>query len=353
MVFALLCMFPLFSFSQEVFTYQNPIKNGIDGGIRDAQIFMDGGKYYLIGTSHPFWPREGKNPGVKIYSSEDVLNWTFEKLLIDRSTLDTCIWYLDRFWAPEIQKIRGKYYLTFNCQNESTTTCRVKGQRGGVAVSDNILGPYTVLTHDEPLVNGNDLTLYEDRDGKVYAFWNGSKVMYAAEVDIDRMKLVEGSQHVIFRTSSGDWDKIGIEGPYCIFHEGIYYLFYSSWSRGYEIGYATASHPIGPWTKYEGNPVYGAQNPNACEKNGLKYTNTGDGFYRAVGHNEVWTGPDGRFWISCHGIPREDPIPFLVIEPIDIVDGVIQIEGPTHHKVSVPLGKVRDDNLNQRKLLKP
>ena len=38
-----------------VFQYQNPIRNGIIGGMRDCQIFEDHGKYYLIGTSPPFF----------------------------------------------------------------------------------------------------------------------------------------------------------------------------------------------------------------------------------------------------------------------------------------------------------
>lgn len=41
--------------------------------------------------------KKKKNPGIKIYSSDDLLNWKFEKLLIDRSKLDTTVWYLDRF----------------------------------------------------------------------------------------------------------------------------------------------------------------------------------------------------------------------------------------------------------------
>lgn len=43
------------------------------------------------------------------------------------------------------------------------------------------------------------------------------------------------------------WDSIGIEGAYVIKENGQYYLFYSSWTRGYEIGYATASKITGPW----------------------------------------------------------------------------------------------------------
>lgn len=144
--------------------------------------------------------------------------------------------------------------------------------------------------------------MFEDDDGTVYAFWNGQKKMYAAEVDVEKMQPVGNKPIEIFYPTAGTWDGIGIEGPYCIKHKDTYYLFYSSWSRGYEIGYATAKHPLGPWTKYEGNPIYGAQSKGVCKKNNLPYTGDPNCPFRAVGHNEVFTGPDGRLWLSCHGI---------------------------------------------------
>ncbi|MEX2564635.1 MAG: family 43 glycosylhydrolase, partial [Cyclobacteriaceae bacterium] len=233
-----------------VFEYQNPIRNGIDKGMRDCQVFQDGGKYYLTGTSYPFWYwNNQKNPGVKIYSSDDLLNWKFEKLLIDRSKLDSTVWYLDRFWAPEIHKINGKYYLTFNCKNESTVNYRVESLHGGVAVADNLLGEYTVITHDEPLLRGNDLTLFEDDDGKVYAFNNHGAIIFVSEVDMQNIKPIGNPKQCITagNLENGDWDGKSIEGAYCIKRDGQYYLFYSSYTRGYEIGYATADHPLGPW----------------------------------------------------------------------------------------------------------
>jgi beta-xylosidase len=128
----------------------------------------------------------------------------------------------------------------------------------------------------------------------------------------------------------GDWDGVSIEGAYCLQHGGIYYLFYSSWSRGYEIGYATASHPLGPWTKSPRNPVYGGQNRESCTKYGIAYSGDPDSPWAAVGHNAVFTGPDGRPWICCHGILKGEETPYLVMDPIEFVDGEIHIEGPTH-----------------------
>ncbi len=317
----------------KVFTYQNPISNGITNGIRDAQIYQENGMYYLIGTAPEFWT--GPNPGVRIFSSKDLLNWKSDGLLIDRSKLDSSVWYFDRFWAPELQKIKGKYYLTFNCRNEQE---KYKHSHGcGVAVADNLMGPYKVVTETKPLTGGNDLTLFEDTNGKVYAFWNGAKKMFVCEINLKNMTLI-GEPALIFTPDAGTWDAIGIEGPYCVKRDGQYYLFYSSWSRGYEIGYATASSPLGRWTKYAKNPIYGAQDKNTCEKNNLPFTDNPNGAFKAVGHNEIWKGPDGRLWISCHGILREpNAQPYLVIDPIDFVNGEIKATGPTSTRQTVPL----------------
>jgi beta-xylosidase len=41
-------------------------------------------------------------------------------------------------------------------------------------------------------------------------------------------------------------------------HRGLYYLLYSGGgadSQDYAIGYATAKSPVGPFTKYNGNPI--------------------------------------------------------------------------------------------------
>ena len=33
-----------------------------------------------------------------------------------------------------------------------------------------------------------------------------------------------------------DWMTEGIEGPFVIKKDGIYYMFFSTWTRGYEVG---------------------------------------------------------------------------------------------------------------------
>ena len=60
----------------------------------------------------------------------------------------------------------------------------------------------------------------------------------------------------------GSWEDAHVACPHIIKEKkNTYYLWYSANSYGsgnariWDIGLATASHPLGPWKKYEGNPV--------------------------------------------------------------------------------------------------
>ena len=159
-VFLLSCS----SVQQKEFTYQNPITAGIDPhGLRDCQILRDGGYWYLTGTAWPHWETEEKdgllNEGVPLYKSKDLKEWLFIKYIVHRP--DSTSWYYRRFWAPEIHKIKGKYYAIFNCRNANMG---YHWQHMGYAVADHIEGPYKVVTKEKPLAQGNDLTFFEDTD---------------------------------------------------------------------------------------------------------------------------------------------------------------------------------------------
>ena len=353
----------------QFFIYQNPIKTGIDeNGLRDCQVLRDGDWWYMTGTSYPHWDRQeingDFNKGVVLYKSKDLNNWQFVDYIVKAG--DETKWYHRRFWAPEIQKIKGKYYALFNCRNDDLGYI---GQHPGYAVADNIEGPYTVVTEKEPLTNGNDLTFFENKDGKVWAFWNKGREFGIgfAQIDLETGTFLTEPKSAIKSSAVDydydekgtllkvpgydgrpipkvkkyhDWDAIGIEGAYVIENNGTYYLFYSSWTRGYEIGYATAKNIEGPWVKSETNPFYGAQSKQACEKNGFEYTGDPNNPFNQVGHNEIFKGPDGRYWLSCHGIipSQNDEKPFLVIDPIWFDEnGNVKSNGPTYTLQKVKL----------------
>ena len=186
-------------------------------------------------------------------------------------------------------------------------------------MSESLTGPFTVVTEDKPLSQGNDLTLFEDEDGTVWAFWNrGSDVgIIQSRIDLDKGQLLDEPRVVISTGQKGEWDNIGIEGS-CVFkRNSFYYLLYSSWTRGYEIGCAMAPSITGPWTKCDENPIYGAQDPEICQKRGLVAEVVPGSPFTQVGHNQVFIGPTGDYWLSCHGNLASDPEhPMLVIDPI-------------------------------------
>ncbi|MCD6378044.1 MAG: family 43 glycosylhydrolase [Planctomycetes bacterium] len=315
-----------------LFKYKNPIYSLAIEAIRDCQITKVDDIYYLTGTSPPFW--EGPNPGVKLYSSKNLLNWKFENLLIDRAKLAPNVWYYDRFWAPEIHHAHGRFWLTFNCRNETAEPPFPHST--GLAVADSITGPYEILTHDKPLIERtNDATLFTDDDGKTYIYFvgcclTGSDYIMGWEIDLEACELL-GDAFVCLKKirQMGHWERAGIEAPFVIKRDGIYYMFYSGWARGYEVGYATASHPKGPWKRYEGNPIFGAQDKDACEKFGGKFTGNPPGCpYVAAGHNAIFTGPDGRDWLVCHYQEKGKP-ETLGFDPIWIENGIIKTNGPT------------------------
>ncbi|MEZ4905346.1 MAG: hypothetical protein R2822_28090 [Spirosomataceae bacterium] len=73
----------------------------------------------------------------------------------------------------------------------------------------------------------------------------------------------------------------------------------------------------------------------ACTKNGFIWQGDPQSPFNQVGHNEVFVGPDGLYWLSCHGIKNplngSDEKPFLVIDSIDFDDkGSILKKNPTY-----------------------
>ncbi|MHC4624209.1 MAG: glycoside hydrolase family 43 protein, partial [Planctomycetota bacterium] len=185
---------------------------------------------------------------------------------------------------------------------------------------------------------GNDMTLFTDDDGKTYAYW---KRHFVQQIDLENARLV-GERRRTIKCYDQGWEKSHLEGMFIIKRGGVYYMFYSAWTRGYEVGYATARHPMGPWTKYEGNPIYGAQDPNRCKETGVEYTGDPNSPYYGVGHCTIFTGPDGRDWICAHhhmkGCGHKGSDIHLGFDPIWIENGVIKTNGPTytHQTIEIP-----------------
>lgn len=311
------------------FTYQNPIISNDLNNIRDPFIIKEKNGYYLTGSSAPFW--KGKNAGVKIWRSKNLLDWEYLGLIIDSRDIPENAWYKERFWAPEIAKISGKYYLTVNCRNEKYD----KWHSVFIAVADKITGPYTFLTVDRPALIkadvrraddnpmagiANDGSLFYD-NGHTYLSFSNRYGIFAYEIELPSCKLVGEMIHLV-KPSSDDWDT-KIEAPYIIKQNSVYYCFYSSFTRSYEVGIACSDSMYGEWKKYKENPIITPKSP-----------------VTACGHNCVFTGPDNKLWTAYHMTTINDNIEHLAIDKIEFTaDGKIITFAPTMDKQKIELNK--------------
>lgn len=82
-------------------------------------------------------------------------------------------------------------------------------------------------------------------------------------------------------------DALVVEGPFVIKYENKYYLTYSAnhtRSHHYAVGYAVSNSPLGPFKKYENNPI--------LFQNGIFY---------GLGHHSFTTTKDKKkLIIACH-----------------------------------------------------
>ncbi|MGI5894501.1 MAG: glycoside hydrolase family 43 protein [Candidatus Merdivicinus sp.] len=280
--------------------------------IRDPQILVADGFYYLTGTQPPYW--RGENPGVMLWKSPDLFSWKKVHPLLERENLAEDCWYRDRFWAPEIfHSAEGKYYLTFNCRNDKTGYPLAFG----IAVAEQIEGPYHVLSEEKPAYPyTNDAHLFQDDDGQVYACCAVTRpemkknALYIGRFDLAKGEYAEEPVLCCATGAEGEWDSIGVEGPFLVKRDGTYYLWYSSWTNGYEMGLLTARHPLGPWEKCPENPLPANQKA-----------------FRKMGHNACFRTMDGKDCI-CYHINDETDTERLFIEEVAYTGNSVRFLGP-------------------------
>jgi hypothetical protein len=325
--------------SSKAFRWQNPLPfEYVEGQtvprreVRDPCIIREGDTYYLVFTMYPFRnreekrlsePNQGGSPGITLYSSQDLKAWKFERWLVRSSDLPEHCPYRNRFWAPEIHKISGKFYLIFTADNWLKNDCNPAGHWGSagyafVGVADRVTGPYEHITW----IKGGacDTTLFGDIDGRTYVFIPRGNVdmqeIHLGGIAHGEVRLVGRPQRVISCNNQdiglptnpdyleGPWmEKIG--GKYCLFYAEIYKDKRFPDLFGYRTGAAYASTIAGPYRKdFRGKVFFG-------------------------GHLAVFDGPDGRKWFSYRGESGGLSHGKLCIDPLD-VDAKGQIQAVEH-----------------------
>lgn len=330
------------------FKYTNPITRDTAISMRDHFIIKVGEKWYCTGTSNPVWT--GPNPGVRLLVSDDLLHWKQHSWIIDAGKLPADCPYNGRFWAPEIHYIKNKYYLTVNSGKVTADDPKgMKTHNVWLFIADSVTGPYKLLNGPLTPQYNNDATLFEDEDGQTYFYCSGNG-LFQAKIDLTTGKLITPAQKFLDKKQPGwpEWMMGGIEGPFVIKKESTYFMFFSTWTRGYEVGLLKSKSPLGPWELVAPEPIFGTRKkgyrPELAASGGyanLKFNDTEDP-YQETGHNALFIGPDGNLWSSCHYFMYEKrPYPYsqtfeawektpqMGYEPVYYKDGRFFIKGPT------------------------
>jgi xylan 1,4-beta-xylosidase len=130
--------------------------------------------------------------------------------------------------------------------------------------------------------------MFLDDDGRYYLYyaeWPGMRIF----VQPMESPLRKKGRPVELIRPTEPWERNHrpvAEAPFMLKHRGRYYLLYSGGSpdsADYAIGYATAENPLGPFSKYPGNPL-------------MKRHNRVFG----PGHCAVIKTPDGKLWMVYH-----------------------------------------------------
>jgi xylan 1,4-beta-xylosidase len=342
--------------TEKVFKYTNPITRDTILSMRDYMINKVGDKWYATGTSNPVWT--GPNPGVKLLVSDDMIHWKFHSYLIDATKLPEDCPYNGRFWAPELHFIQNKWWLTINSGKVTKEDPKGMNKHSVWLFSaDKITGPFKLVNGPLTSQYNNDSTLFEDEDGQTYLYCSGNG-LFQAKIDLKSGKLTTPIEKFLDKKQPGypEWMIGGIEGPYVIKKEGTYFMFFSSWTRGYEVGLLKSKSPLGPWELVSQEPIFGTRKkgyrPELAVSNGydhLKFTDTQDP-YQETGHNALFIGPDGNLWTSCHYFMYEkrpypysrtfeewEKFPQMGIEPVHYANGTFYINPPTWTEQIVPI----------------
>lgn len=258
----LLAFVLVMSFPASGFSYSNPQTvsdswhwdNGDFYGEGDPFILKFNGVYYLYTST------VDDKPGVKVWSSEDLVNWEYRGLCATEPVTKGA-------YAPEVVYWNGDFYMyTALLRDDPGTTQR--GHR--VLKSSSPTGPFTAQTGNR--VNGIDGHVFIDDDGQWYFYSTGN-----GNIDVRPM-----SDPYTFgeSTNTGASMKGWTEGPTVIKRNGKYYMTYTGnhiWSKAYRVDYASSSSPA------TGFVPAASQNPILL---------AAEGEHVGLGHNSIIRGPD-------------------------------------------------------------
>lgn len=225
---------------------QNPILSGF---YPDPSICRVGEDFYLVNSSFAYYP------GVPIFHSKDLANWTQIGNILDRDSqlpLDK-VGHSGGIFAPTIRYHKGLFYMI-------TTNVGYGGNF--IVTATNPEGPWS-----EPYylhTPGIDPSLFFDEDDTCYYVgtrpnpegvrYNGDWEIWVQELQLSTMTLV-GESHYIWKGAMKD--VIWPEGPHLYKKDGYYYLMIAEGGTGpnHAVTVARSKTVFGPYENNPNNPI--------------------------------------------------------------------------------------------------
>ncbi len=267
--------------------YRNPV---IDYSLPDPSVVRgDDGFFYLYATE------DIRN--LPIHRSKNLTDWEYVGTAFTDQTRPD---FEEKggIWAPDINKIGGKYVLYYSMSAwGGEWTCGI-----GCATADNPVGPFTdhgkMFRSNEIGVKNSIDPFYIEDSGRKYLFWGSFRGIYAVELSDDGLSVKEGE---VPRKIAGT----AYEGTYIHKKGGYYYLFASigSCCEGLRSTYTTvvgrSKDLLGPYVDKEGNRMLDNCHEILIHKS--------DSFV-GTGHNsEIVSDKDGNDWVLYHAVSVENP----------------------------------------------
>lgn len=321
----------IFSMNEEkTITYTNPV--GGMTNIGDPFVLKDKDKYYMYATS-------AATIGFRAWESDNMIDWEEKGLVYDISE-QTNQWATGDFWAPEVIKYNGKFYMTYSARNKEGHL------QISVAVSEKPLGPFKdvsteIVKQEGAYIDGH---IFVEDDGTPYFYYvkdcseniiDGHHIsqIFVQKMSEDLTSLI-GEPELLLEPDQA-WEGLGgdyqwNEGPFVLKHDKKYYLMYSSnyfASEDYSVGYATSDNPMGPFKKAEENPILSKDLENGIS---------------GPGHNSVTVGLDRKTLYTVYHTHTYPEAPSgdrqMNIDKLYFKDGKLLIDGPTKTEMKITLG---------------
>lgn len=271
--------------------FYNPI---LQGCYPDPSITRKGDDYFLVTSTFAMFP------GVPIFHSKDLVNWTQIGHVLDRKSqlkvFDTGI--SAGIYAPAIE------YNPYNDTFYMITT-QFAGDIGNMVVKTK--DPFKGWSEVYKLnFEGIDPSLFFDDDGKAYVIHNdapdagkelyeGHRVIKIWDYDVEKDQVVAGTDQIIVDGGVDITQKpIWIEAPHIYKRDGRYYLMCAEGGTGdwHSEVIFTSDNPRGPYTPAPSNPILSQRYLNSNRANKVDW----------AGHADLVEGPDGKYYGVFLGI---------------------------------------------------